>query len=135
MIGNDEYLMTSSLLDLMSKYEGFNHVGRRYREESEQEQKETVALMRFVLAFQHRGQDYDWECSAPDDLLEYDGQHMGRTYAYYIRDLKMVELIRNHCDQVDRITALIKDREVTDPEVLRELLRVDSAPAMTSGVL
>lgn len=122
LIGGGEYLMTSSLVELMGQYESHTDLNRPYREATEKEQEEYLALFKFVLAFRHRGDDYDWECDAPDGVLDYDGQHMGRTYAYYISEPSMVDFIRTHSDQVDQITDIIKDREIIEPEDILPLL-------------
>jgi hypothetical protein len=134
LIGGNEYLMTSSLVDLMSQYESNTDLHHPYREATEKEQDEYVALFKFVLAFRNRGQDYDWECDAPDGLLAYDGQHMGRTYAYYINDPAMVDFIRTHPEQVDQITDIIKDREVIDPKDILPFLNAEHS-AMVRGTL
>lgn len=134
LIGGNEYLMTSSLVDLMSQYESNTDLHHPYREATEKEQDEYVALFKFVLAFRNRGQDYDWECDAPDGLLAYDGQHMGRTYAYYINDPAMVDFIRTHPEQVDQITDIIKDREVIDPKDILPFLNSGHS-AMARGTL
>lgn len=134
LLGWDEYLMSTALVSLIRRYEGVVPMSTQHRNAAPEVQLQYVALMRFVSAFQFRGLEADWRIEFPGKLLEYDGQHMGRTYAYYIADRDMARLISDNHDRVDEIIAIVKKHDIDNPLEVAFILN-GGVPALRDGAL
>lgn len=115
LLGGKDYLHASALVASIGAYDYDDALPffMAHRHASAPVQKQCIALMEFIRAFNYREADGQWvrhkSPAGHASPLTYVGQKCGSTPMYKIKDIALVSLIINNPDRLDYIIEFVKD--------------------------
>lgn len=115
LLGGKDYLHASALVASIHEYDDDDQLPffMAHRNASPTVQKQCIALMEFVRAFNYRKPDGQWFRYTPPtgqaSPLTFIGQKLGSTPMYRIKDSTLVALIIKNPDRLDYIIEFVKD--------------------------
>lgn len=145
LLGGEDYLQASSLSAALSGYERLFETGVLYRESPAPQQRQQIALMRFVKSLQDRvllrginapqsEGKRSWVISFPVDFLSSLGKETGGNTVWKINDPELVKFIIENPNRVEDIANIVKSRG-RDYLPAIEFVLNGGVPAISDGAL